>query len=146
MKDMSPKDILLRQDRPLTSLSVYRNGVWRFEAVDYAAIKKREKNQTFYLMSEAFGLVRQGTVDPKVRVVSGAPGDYISINIMGVYSLVTKAEYAMKFPPPNLTPPTPPNNSSQIKDKNFLTNILKGSGSTTSNSKTTKPTSPNTGY
>ena len=144
MKDMTLGDILVKPVNPLTSLSVRRNGVWNFESP--TKVTKVDNNQTFYLMSNPFGLVKEGTVDPKVRVISGAPGDYISINIMGVYSLVTKAEYAMKFPPPNLTPPTPPTNSSQIKDKNFLTNILKGSGSTISNSKTTKPTSPNTGY
>ena len=144
MKDMTLGDILVNPVKPLTSLSVRRNGVWNFESP--TKVTKVDNNQTFYLMSNPFGLVKEGVSNPKVWAVKGDPGDYVALYNTGEYCLVTKAEYAMLFPAPNLNPPTIPTNSSQIKDKNFLTNILKGSGSTTSNSKTTKPTSPNTGY
>jgi hypothetical protein len=144
MKDMTLKDILFREDRPLTSLSLYRDGRWIFAAP--TNLTKTTAQQAFYLISEPFGLLRQGTSNPKIRAVTGAPGDYLAVNSVGVYSLIKKEEYARQFPSPNLNPPTNPNNSSQIKDKNFLTNILKGSGSAVSNNKISKPTPPNSGY
>jgi hypothetical protein len=144
MKDMALNDILLRQDRPLTSLSVYRGGVWFFTSP--TNLTKTYNKQRFYLMSESFGLVKQGNTDPKVLATIGLPGDYIAVNQDGTYTLVSSTEYKRLFPPPNLNPPEIPNNSDQLKDPKFLTNILKGSGSPASNSKTSKPTPPNTGY
>jgi len=144
MKDMTLNDILLKQDRPLYSLSVYRNGVWGFAVP--TTLTKTYNQQQFYLMSESFGLVRAGTSNPKVLARKGSPGDYVAVNQDGSYTLITAAEYKMLFPAPNLNPPEIPNNSDQIKDPNFLTKILKGYASAVSNSKTNKPTLPRTGY
>jgi hypothetical protein len=144
MKDMTFRDLLVKTVKPLVYISIYKDGIWQFVS-PLNPIKVYE-DQSFYLMSYAFGLVSQGTFDPKRRAVTGVAGDYVVLNSKGDYTLVTKAEYARQFPPPNLHPPERPNNSSQIKDKNFLTNILKGSGSPVSNSKISKPTPPNSGY
>ena len=144
MKDMALNDILLRQDRPNTALSVFRDGVWIFAAP--TNLTKSTTQQSFYLMSESFGLVKQGNTDPKVLATIGLPGDYIAVNQDGSYTLVSSAEYKRLFPAPNLNPPVIPDNSNQLKDPIFLTNILKGSESPLSNSKTSKPTPTNTGY
>ena len=144
MKDMTERDILLRQDRPLTSLSVYRNGVWIFAAP--TNLTKTYNQQQFYLMSESFGLVREGNTNPRVSARRGAPGEYLAVSQDGSYTIVTRAEYDWIFPTPNLNPPEIPNNSKQLKDPNFLTKILKGYESGVSNSKTSKPTPPTTGY
>jgi len=144
MKDMTLKDILVQQVSPTTSLSIYKGGIWQFMSPTNQT--RVDETQSFFLISFPFGLIRQGISDPKAWAIKGAPGDYVALDMTGAYSLVTKAEYARLFPPPNLNPPTQPNNSNQIKEKNFLTNILKGSGATVSNSKTSKPTPPNSGY
>jgi len=65
MKDMTLNDILLKQDRPLYSLSVYRNGVWGFAVP--TTLTKTYNQQQFYLMSESFGLVRAGTSNTPLR-------------------------------------------------------------------------------
>ena len=144
MKDMTLRDILVKPVKPLTSLSIFKDGFWQFSYP--TNLTRSYNNQSFYLMSYSFGLIREGTANPGVRAITGDAGDYVALNSTGEYALVTKAEYARQFPPPNLNPPERPNNSSQIKEKNFLTNILKGSGATVSNSKTSKPTPPNSGY
>ena len=144
MKDMTLKDILVQQVSPLTSLSIFKEGRWQFTGPTNQTMVG--ETQTFFLMSYPFGLIREGISNPNERAFTGDPGDYVALDITGAYSLVTKAEYGRQFPPPNLNPPAQPNNSDQIKDKNFLTNILKGSESPVSNSKTSKPTPPNSGY
>jgi hypothetical protein len=144
MKDLEFRDILNRAVRPLTLLAVYRNGVWLF-AVPTNLVKTVDQ-QRYYLISEPFGLIRQGTNNPKFTAEKGKPGDYVARNIKGAYSLVTADYYKLLFPPANANPPTVPDNSEKLKDSNFLTNILKGSQPTVSNSKTIKPTTTSTGY
>jgi len=145
MKDMHLTDILNRGTRPLTLLSVYKEGRWQFGIPN--RIVRTVDQQAFYLVSEKFGLVKKGTTDPAVIARRGSPGDYVARDTnTGVYSVVTAAEYKRFFPAPNLNPPSVPTNSEQLKDPKFLTNILKGSESPVSNSKTTKPTPPNAGY
>ena len=144
MKDMTLKDIFVQESPPLNSLSIFKGGIWQFTTPTNETMVS--ENQSFFLMSYPFGILKQGTFNPKAWAVTGKPGDYVAIDSTGTYSLVTKAEYARQFPHPNLNPPAQPNDSSQIKDKNFLTNILKGSGSAVSNNKISKPTPPTTGY
>ena len=144
MKDMHLNDILFRQDKPLNSLSLYKNGLWGF-ILPVNPIATFE-GRSYYLMSDPFGLVKQGVLDPKKTARRGSPGDYVALDQFGSYTLITPAEYKSIFPTPDLNPPKIPNNSEQIKDPTFLTNILKGSGASASNSKTSKPTPTNTGY
>ena len=106
MKDMTLNDILLRQDRPLTSVSVYSACVWAFAVP--TNLTKTTTQQSFYLMSESFGLVRQGNTDPKVLATIGLPGDYIAVNQDGSYTLVSSSEYKMLFPLSQLESPCDP--------------------------------------
>ena len=144
MKDLELSDIMNRPVRSFTLLSVYRNGRWQFGTP--TNLVKTVNNQTFYLISDKFGLARQGTQNPKVLARRGSPGDYISRDQSGVYAIVTAAEYKRLFPAPNNNPPSVPTNSAQLIDPKFLTNILKGSKPTVSNSTTIKPSPTSTGY
>ena len=144
MKDIEASDILNRPVRPLTLLSVYRNGRWIFGTP--TNLVKTVENQNFYLISEKFGLAREGTSNPKIVARRGFPGDYVSRDQTGAYALVTEAEYKRIFPYSDKNPPSVPNNSDKLIDPNYLTNILKGSKPTVSNSTTIKPSSPSTGY
>ena len=144
MKDLQFKDILNRAVRPLTLLSVYRNGRWSFATP--TALIKTVNQQQYYLISETFGLVKQGTNNPKFTAARGKPGDYVARDKTGVYALVTADYYKLLFPPANANPPAVPDNSEKLKNPNFITNILKGSKPTVSNSTTIKPSSPSTGY
>jgi len=125
MKDLELKDIMDRPVRPLTLLSVYRNGWWQFTTPVNPV--RTVDNQSYYLISEKFGLGRQGTWNPKILAKRGSPGDYISQDQFGEYALVTEGEYKRLFPSPNLNPPSTPTNSTQLQDPNFLTNISKKS-------------------
>tara|TARA_R110000822_G_scaffold57074_4_gene143883 strand:+ start:409 stop:843 length:435 start_codon:yes stop_codon:yes gene_type:complete len=144
MKDMTLGDIFPKQNRRLNSLSIYRNGTWQF-VIPTNPIRISE-NQAYYRISDPFGLVKQGVLNPKKTARRGSPGDYVALDQFSTYAVVTAEEYKRLFPTPNLNPPEIPNNSDQLKDPKFLTNILKGSGASASNSKTSKPTPTNTGY
>jgi len=144
MKDMTLGDIFPKQNKILNSLSVYRSGLWQF-VIPTNVIRYRG-TQAFYRMSHSFGLVKQGVLNPSEISREGIAGDYVALDQYNQYTIVTAEEYKRLFPTPNLNPPEIPNNSDQLKDPKFLTNILKGSGSSASNSKTSKPTPTNTGY
>lgn len=121
MKDLELKDIMDRPVRSFTLLSVYRNGRWIF-ATPINPLKTVD-NQNFYLISEKFGVARQGTTNPAILARRGSPGDYLSIDQFGVYAIVTQADYKRLFPAPNLNPPSVPTNSAQLKDPKFITKI-----------------------
>tara|TARA_R110000803_G_scaffold120678_1_gene188711 strand:- start:229 stop:663 length:435 start_codon:yes stop_codon:yes gene_type:complete len=144
MKDMTLADILPKKDKPLTSLSLYKYGSWQFILPSNLIATK--DNQSFYRMSNVFGLVEHGVLDPTKVSRLGSPGDYVALDLFNNYTIITPAEYQRMFPTINENPPEILNNSDQLKDPKFLTNILKGSASPASNSKTSKPTPPNTGY
>jgi hypothetical protein len=125
MKDIDSKDILLRRNRSLTALSVYIGGRWVFTYP--TEVVKTKDQQDFFLISVPFGLVKQGTQDPKITTIKGAPGDYVARDQTGTYCLVTAEQFKQLFPAPNLNPPKSSNNSDQLKDPKFITNINKQS-------------------
>lgn len=125
MKEMALRDILLRKDEPLTSVSIYRDGRWQFTFP--TNLVRTAYQRAFYLMSEVFGLVKRGNISPKTLARKGAPGDYVVLNPDGTYAIVTPGEFGRIFPTPNLNPPEVLKTSDQLKDPDFLTNILKGS-------------------
>lgn len=122
MKDIDSKDILLRRNRRLTNVSIYRDGRWVFAGLNN--LKKTSQGQNFYLMSNPFGLLKEGTQDPKIITLRGEPGDYVAIDSTGTVSMVTAEQFNQLFPAPNLDPPKTSNNSEQLKDPKFLTDIL----------------------
>jgi|TARA_R110001583_G_C5545679_1_gene399841 hypothetical protein len=118
MKDLQFKDILVRQDLPLTRASVYVNGRWSFASL--AGPTRVTSEQDFFLINYPFGINKTGTKDPSRYTVKGAPGDYISRDQRGVLALVTASHYALLFPGPQQIPTSPPS-SDQLKNPNFLT-------------------------
>ena len=118
MKDLQFKDILVRQDLPLTRASVYVNGRWSFASL--AGPTRVTPEQDFFLIIYPFGINKTGTKDPSRYAVKGAPGDYISRDQRGVLALVTASNYALLFPGPQQIPTSPPT-SEQLKAPNFLT-------------------------
>lgn len=125
MKDLEKRDIFPRKNPRLAKLSVYRGGEWLFSSpVD---LKRVTEDQSFYLISEKFGLVNENINNPGKPVKIGVPGDYVAVDRVGVMSLVTEAEFKMLFPAKKLSATKPLTSSEALKDPNFLTNIVKDS-------------------
>ena len=122
MKDLELKDILNKQDRPLTKLSTFVNGRWSFTSL--ISPTKTTEAQNFYRIDSVFGLLKSGTIQPTKYSIKGSSGDYVAQDTkLGTLSLVTKENYLLLFPSLIPAPPATPPQSSQLQDPNFLTKI-----------------------
>ena len=120
MKDLELKDIMARQDRPLTRISVYFSGRWSYANPNTPSRKTVDQN--FYLISYPFLLHRSGLTDPSKGLLQGAPGDYMAQDMQGVMSLVKASQYALLFPSTQ-HPTIKPTSSENLRNPNFLTKI-----------------------
>jgi len=143
MKDLELRDILDRRRSPLTKLSVYTNGKWRFASVQGANFIS-DGNQNIYRGRTRFALLPNNVNDPKRGSLFGEPGDYIGIDSTGELSLITKAQYLQRFPE-RRSPRRPPDTSNKLKDPNYITEIVRGSTPAPSNSRPTTTYTPPTG-
>lgn len=142
MKDLELKDVLDRQRIRLTKVSVYVNGIWQFAAVQGSTFV--DEGQTLYKSTYKFALIDQAVDDPKAGEIFGKPGDYIAIDPTGEVSLITAEQYKQRFPK-RVKQPYMPETSSKLKNPNFLTEIVRGSQTTSSNTTPTPRYSPSTG-
>ena len=120
MKDLELRDILAKQDRQLINISVYRNGRWSFASLTNPT--RVSVDQSFYLISFPFGLVKEGQANPGKFSVLGKPGDYVSQDRQGRLALVTESMYALLFPKPQAKTTSYPKSTS-LKNPNYLTKI-----------------------
>ena len=134
------------------SLSIYSKGKWYFATPSSQPTTKGDMK--YYKINFDFGLAKAGTLDPSDVILKGKKGEYVGVNSNGVYIVLTKKMYDQVFPQKIVNPLNPSPLSSKVltEDKNFLTNIFKGTATTDSNTvvitpvPTTLPTSTGTIY
>ena len=142
MKDLELPDIFERTNVITTRLSVYEDGLWRFIQLDPTTNVKTYENQTFYKINQLFGLVKEGVNDPSIVSVLGQPGEYVGVSFSGRLYKLTVKEFLSIFPRQILARENRNYNSERLRDPNFITKIVKGSGPTDSNSTMPAMTSP----
>ena len=118
MKDVEIRDIFPKANKPLAAVSVYRNGRWSFATLKTPT--RILETQQFFKINFPFGLHKKGSQNAAIYAVKGNPGDYVSVDRLGTFALVTADDYLRKFPTPQQIPPTP-NSSEKLRDPNFLT-------------------------
>jgi len=133
MKDLELTDIYERRPSPLVNLSTYVNGTWRFSSVAGLPYIS-DQGQKIYRMKVKFGLVPENYLSPNRRSVTGSPGDYVAVDSLGTMSLITKEQYDMRFPKKR-KPAYTVDTSEKLKDPNYITEIVRGSTPTTSNTR-----------
>ncbi len=143
MKRIKPYDIYIKPAPVLRKISVRRRGRWVFASIPSNTFTREVPGARFYLISEAFGLVRFDRTNPKKRSFTGQPGDYISRDSKGNLTLVTAEQYRRKFPIPDQTVRYAPLTSEQYQDPNNNIETSEEISAATSNSSRTNP--PNTG-
>ena len=143
MTDLKLQDILAKPVETFTKVSIYFNGAWQF--VTLANPIKVAKNQSFYRIDYKFGIVESKQLNPAKITFAGKPGDYVALDSLGVYSLVTKDQYQQMFSPKNSKSNAGPVSSTKLKNSNYITEIVKGSGPTASNSTTVQTTQKKAG-
>ena len=131
MKDLELRDIIPRQASPLVKLALYVNGRWQFGSVtDSGGLSSDD--QTIYRVSVKFSLVGQNQNDPSRGTLFGEPGDYFGIDRLGHLSLLTQEQYEYRFPREK-KPSYSADSSESLKNKNYITEIVRGSAPGTSN-------------
>jgi hypothetical protein len=123
MKDLTLKDIIVNPENPLTKLSVYFEGEWRFATVDTPT--RSTETQQFYLISYPFRLVGQNQMDPTKGMRNGEAGSYAILDRDGSFSIATPAQYQQLFPRTLIDRPSPPLTSAVLEDPNYLTNTVR---------------------
>tara|TARA_R110001583_G_scaffold73623_6_gene204811 strand:+ start:24519 stop:25040 length:522 start_codon:yes stop_codon:yes gene_type:complete len=126
---MTLGSIFPRKKEPLTGLVVYREGRWIFSPPDQYSRKVRETpDETYYQMDVKFGITRKGAkmsspyrFQPAQR---GRPGQYLGRDKNGNYSILTEDWFRQLFPVRNQNPPHNPCNNKELRDPNYLTNIV----------------------
>lgn len=138
MTDIQLKTIFPRKPSRLTSLAFYQNGRWQFGSLGNTAFVS-DSDQKIYRIGVKFSLVSENENDPSRGLIIGQPGDYVGVDRLGTFSLITKEQYNYRFPKkskPTYTAET----SETLRDPNYITEIVRGSAATTSN------TTPRTTY
>ena len=138
MKELDLTNIIQRRSYPLVKLGIYANGRWQFAGLPSESSVASE-GQSIYRVANKFSLVPSNVNDPSQGKVFGESGDYIGVDRTGTISLITQKEYRFRFPRKRKTA-RPADTSEKLKDPNYITEIVRGSASTSSN------TTPRTTY
>lgn len=123
MKDLSQKDIYPRSNPIPAKLVVYRTGRWIFAAP--TGLVNQYQNLKFYQINSRFGIVNNNQTNPTVIVEEGSPGDYLVVNSLGAYSIVTQEMYKNYIPSNVGTEIKKPVNSNELKNPDYITKILR---------------------
>ena len=84
-------------------------------------------------MDVKFGTKRGRATDPKVPYQRGMPGDYLGLDSLGVYTVLTEKQFLRLFPIPNQNPPHNPCTDKELRDPKFLTDVIQKQTAATSN-------------
>lgn len=125
MKDLELKDIFPKANRTLGAVSVYRNGRWSFATLKTPTVQTVD--QQFFRINYPFGIHKRGSKNPAKYAVKGQPGDYVAVDFLGTFSLVTEQQYSLLFPTQNANPPVPLKTSELLTDPKYITKITQES-------------------
>ena len=128
-----------RPPAPLVRLAFYYNGRWQFGTLERSPFISSD-DQKIYRLIVKFSLLPANVRDPARGSIIGNPGDYVGVDSLGVMSLITKEQYQYRFPKKR-KPAYAPVTSESLKNPNYITEIVRGSAPTTSNT-TLRTTSP----
>ena len=98
MSRLSKNDIKPFTSRFVNRISVLRSGSWVFASIPRENFTTKTKNQTFYLISEPFGLCTAKQSNPAKTVDRGRPGDYIAASNSGQLIILSKEDFDLKYP------------------------------------------------
>ena len=143
MKDLEIRNALQRSPSPLVKLGLYVNGRWQFGSLAETSFIT-DNGQNIYRVAVRFSLIPQNVNDPSFGSVVGKPGDYVGIDRTGTLSLITKEQYSYRFPKKR-KPAYTADTSEKLKDKNYITEIVRGSAPATSNTTPRTTYTPSTG-
>jgi|TARA_R100000455_G_C6256564_1_gene112345 hypothetical protein len=142
MKDLELRDLIPQKPSPLVSLALYIGGRWQFgSVVESDAIP--DDGQNIYKVSVKFSLVAQNQNDPSRGTLFGEPGDYFGIDRLGQLSLITQEQFEYRFPKKR-KPGYSADNSEKLRNKNYITEIVRGSAPVTSNTTPITISAPST--
>jgi hypothetical protein len=130
MKDLEEKDILNRTRQKLTRFSIYLEGRWRFGRLLSPTVIA--DNQSIFRMSVPFALVAANENNPRNASLLGRPGDYIASDNLGELSIITEAQYNLRFPK-RRKQPYRPETSEKLKGGDFITKTVRESQTVRSN-------------
>ena len=134
--------IYLKNNTTATKLSVLHHGTWKF-ALPTNKVRVSE-GISYYKINYTFGVLDSEEQYPLNILQIGQPFDYLVLDALGTYSVMSQKEYNILFPQPIQYHTTPPPLSSEaLKDPNFLTKVVEGQTSPQYNS--TQATPPTTG-
>ena len=138
--------IYLKKNTTLTRLSVNFNGIWSFATPTNRV--RQDEGVSYYKIDYPFGVTNSQEKNPQKIQQVGTAGDYLVLDTLGTYSVVSKKKYDKLFPPSiNYHTNPPPLSSNALKDPNFLTKVAKGLASPEYNStQRSTSTPPTTGY
>ena len=122
MKNTDRKKIIRRDNYPLSKLSVLSNGNWIFRSP--TNFVKNINGVSYYKITSKFGLGKSNLRNPSKYSIQGKPGDYVAVRA-GVYSYVPKELFKKIDIKRSQKQEKPYKNSKLLKDKNFITNLLK---------------------
>ena len=136
--------IYLKKNTTLTRLSVNFNGIWSFATPTNRV--RQDEGVSYYKIDYPFGVTNSQEKNPQKIQQVGTAGDYLVLDTLGTYSIVSKKKYDILFPPSiNYHTAPPPLSSEALKDPNFLTKIAEGTDNleynSTQRSASTRPTS-----
>lgn len=115
--------IYLKKNTTLTRLSVNFNGIWSFATP--INMVRQDEGVFYYKIDYPFGATNAQEKNPKNVQQLGAAGDYLVLDTLGTYSVVSKKKYDILFPPSiNYHTAPPPLSSNALKDPNFLTKLV----------------------
>ena len=116
----------LKKNTKLTRLSVNFNGIWSFATP--INMVRQDEGVFYYKIDYPFGVTNAQEKNPRKIQQVGATGDYLLLDTLGTYSVVSKKKYDILFPPSiNYHTAPPPLSSNALKDPNFLTKLAKES-------------------
>lgn len=130
MKDLEQKDILNRTRQRLTRFSIYLEGRWRFGRLLTPTLIA--DNQSIFRMSVPFALISANENNPKNAAMLGRPGDYIASDAQGELSIITEAQYDLRFPK-RRKQAYRPETSEKLKGGDFITETVRESQTVRSN-------------
>jgi|TARA_E500000305_G_C3976891_1_gene214777 hypothetical protein len=131
MKDLTIQDIYIKPQYETTQISIYARGRWLFGALTDPV--KSVGDSGIYRINLPFKLLKENDNNPASKGFTAPPGDYVSRDAQGVLTHIPEAVYKIYYPPINSNPPYIPPTSSNLKDPNYLTNIVEESKNQDSN-------------
>jgi len=143
MTDIQIKTIYQRPSSRLVRLAFYSNGRWQFGSLERAGFLS-DNDQRIYRIAVKFSLISESEGNPSRGSVIGQPGDYVGVDRLGVMSLITKEQYDYRFPKKKKSRYTA-ETSENLRDPNYITEIVRGSAAAASNTTPRITYTPSTG-